>query len=135
MASEHSPAPVSDNSAASKPVLPVLIIDDDLDLLHLLREVLEDEGFTVETGNNATAGLFILQRTLVSVIVTDFMMPGYSGLELADLLRRDSRTAAIPVILMSALPPPHAGTRVAAVIRKPFALDALVGLVRQLWPQ
>ena len=105
MASEHSPVPVSEDSASPKQVLPVLIIDDDLDILHLLRNVLEDEGFAVESANNATAGLFILERTLVSVIVTDFMMPGYSGLELADLLRRNSRTAAIPVILMSALPP------------------------------
>ena len=62
-------------------------------------------------------------------------MPGLSGLEFADLLRLFSRTAAIPVILMSASPPPGAETRVAAVIGKPFALDELLRVVRQFWPQ
>jgi CheY-like chemotaxis protein len=89
----------------------------------------------VETANNAGAALFLLEQMLFSVILTDYMMPGLSGLELADLLRRFSRTAAIPVILMSAFPPPDVETRVAAVISKPFELDELLRVVRQCWPQ
>ena len=135
MSSEHSPTPISTDSALPQPALPILIIDDDLAVLDLLRAVLKEEGFPVIAANNAGAALIVLEGTEVSLIVTDFMMPGFSGLELADLLRRDSRTAAIPIILMSAFPPADVGTRVAAVIGKPFGLDALLGLVRQFWPQ
>ena len=131
MSSEGLSTPVFADSALSTAALPVLIIDDDLAVLDLLRAVLQDEGFGVVCANNAAAALFLLERTLVSLIVTDFMMPGFSGLELADLLRRNSRTAAVPVILMSAVPPPDVGTRVVAVIGKPFTIDALLGLVHQ----
>ena len=132
---EHSSSPVSAASASPNSALPILIIDDDIAVLDLLCAVLKEEGFPVVAANNAGAALVLLERTVVSLIVTDFMMPGFSGLELADLLQRDSRTAAIPIILMSAFPPPDVGTRVAAVIGKPFGLDALLGLVRQFWPQ
>lgn len=133
--SEHSPTPLSADPAAPKPALPILVIDDDLAVLGLLVTVLQAEGFAVESANNATAALFVLERTLVSLIITDFTMPGMSGIELAGLLRRDSRTAAIPVILMSGFPPPDVGTEVVAVIRKPFELDAFLDLVKQFWPQ
>lgn len=134
MTSDNAPAPASDEMASSKPVLPILIVDDDRVVVDMLRSVLQEEGFAVETANNAGAALFLLEQTVVSLILTDLMMPGLSGLEFADLLRRFSRTAAIPVILMSVFPPLGAETRVAAVIGKPFALDELLGLVRQFWP-
>jgi two-component system, OmpR family, response regulator VicR len=113
---------------------PGLIVDDDLVVLGMLRTVLQKEGFAVVGANNAIAALYLLQRTPVALVLTDFMMPGLSGLELADHLRHDPRTATVPVILMCAFPPPDAGTRVAALIRKPFALDDLLRLVRQFWP-
>ena len=56
-------------------------------------------------------------------------------LELADQLRYKPETAVVPVILMSAFPPPDAVTHVAAVISKPFALDDLLRVVRQFWSQ
>lgn len=136
MTSDNVPAPSSDEMASSKPALPVLVVDDDPVVLDMLRTVLQEEGFPVEAANNAGAALFfVLERTPVALVVTDFMMPGLSGLEFADVLRRDPRTATVPVILMSAFPPPDVETRVAAVIAKPFELDELVRLVRQFWPQ
>jgi CheY-like chemotaxis protein len=135
MSSDNVTAPSSDEMASSKPILPVLIVDDDLVILDMLRTVLQEEGFPVASANNAAAALFVLERTPVALVVTDFMMPGFSGLEFADRLHRDSRTAAVPVILMSAFPPSDGATRVAAMIGKPFALDDLLGLVHQFWSQ
>jgi CheY-like chemotaxis protein len=120
--------------ASSKPILPVLIVDDDLVILDMLRTVLHEEGFPVIGANNGAAALYLLQRTPVALVLTDFMMPGLSGLELAERLHHDPRTATLPVILMSAFPPPDGETRVAAVIGKPFALDDLLRLVRRFWP-
>jgi CheY-like chemotaxis protein len=135
MSSDNLPAPSSDEIASSKPVLPVLVVDDDLVVLDMLRTVLQEQGFAVVGANNGIAARYLLQRTPVALVLTDFMMPGLSGLELADHVRHDPRTATVPVILMSAFPPPDAGIRVAAVISKPFALDELLRVVRQFWPQ
>lgn len=120
--------------ATPKQVLPVLIVDDDPVILNMLAAFLQEEGIPAVPANNAAAALYVLQRTLVALVVTDLMMPGLSGLDLADRLRHDSRTTTIPVILMSAFPPSDAGTRVAAVIGKPFALDGFMRLVRQFLP-
>lgn len=135
MSSDNVLAQSSDELASSKSVLPILIVDDDLAILELLRTVLQEEGFRVESANNAGAAFFVLERTPVGLIMTDYMMPGISGLDFADKLRRDPRTAAVPVILMSAFAPSDAKARVAAVISKPFALDELLDLVHQFWPQ
>jgi two-component system, OmpR family, response regulator VicR len=111
MSSDNVPAPSSVEMTSSKSMLPVLIVDDDLAVVNLLRTVLQEEGFPVETANNAGAALFfVLERTPVALVVTDFMMPGLSGLEFADVLRHDPRTATVPVILMSAFPPPDGET-------------------------
>lgn len=135
MSSEHASMPSSDDVASPEPMLPVLIVDDDLVILDMLQDVLEEEGFTVVTANNGAAALYFLQQTLVALVVTDFMMPGLSGLELAERLHYDPRTATISMILMSAFPPADVGTHVVAVIGKPFALDDLLRLVHQFWPR
>lgn len=110
---------------------PVLIVDDEPPILALLRDVLVDEGFVVVTANNGPAALYLLQQTTVSLVLMDFMMPNLNGIELADLLHADPRTAEVPLILMSAVLPPEVGTQFVAVVAKPFALDIVVRLVRQ----
>jgi len=132
--SHTAPTPSDDTMASPKPVLPVLIVDDELAILDMLRAVLLEEGFTVVAANNGLAALILLQRTQVAFVLTDFMMPGLSGLELADKMHDDPQTAAVPVLLMSAFPPPDAEGRVQAVIRKPFVLDELLRLVRRVVP-
>jgi len=135
MPSKNTPTPPSDGVALREPLLPILIVDDDPVVLGMLREVLHEDGFPVVSANNGVAALIHLQRSSVALVLTDFMMPGLSGLELADQLRYTPETASIPVILMSAFPTLDVGTRVAAVISKPFALDELLRVVRQFWPQ
>ena len=135
MASEPAAIPPPDGTGSLTPVLPLLIVDDDPVVLRMLRDVLQENGFPVVSANNGVAALIHLRRSLVALVLTDHMMPGLSGLELADEMRFDPRTAAIPVILMAAYPLPDVGSRVAAVIGKPFALDELLRVVRQFWPQ
>jgi two-component system, OmpR family, response regulator VicR len=134
MLSEHALMLSSHDAVSPKPVLPVLIVDDDLVILDMLREFLQEEGFQVVTANNGMAALYLLQRTQVALVLTDFVMPGLSGLELANQLHRDPRTAIIPVILMTAYPPSDVGTHVVAVMSKPFALAALLRLVHRFVP-
>ena len=131
MAPEQEDLPSSTDAAPGARVLPVLIVDDDLQIVDMLRNVLEDAGFAVLTAGDGEAALSLLQHTPVALVLTDLMMPQLTGLQLAQQMRSDPRTAVIPVLVMSAALPPHMPDVFAAVIPKPFALDDLVTSVRQ----
>ncbi len=109
----------------------MLIVDDDLQIVDMLRNVLEDAGFAVLTAGDREAALSLLQHTPVALVLTDLMMLQLTGLQLAQQMRSHPSTAAIPVLAMSAALPPDIPDVFAAVIPKPFALDDLVAIVRQ----
>lgn len=134
MSSEPVPSASSDDVMALPVTRPILIVDDEPAILELLRDVLVEEGFRVVTANNGVAALVLLQRTSVALILMDFMMPGLNGLQLAEQLRQNPHTADVPLLLMSAVPPPDVGAQFLAVIAKPFALDQIVRLVHQCYP-
>jgi CheY-like chemotaxis protein len=112
-------------------MLPVLIVDDDPQILDMLRNVLEEAGFMVLTAGDGEVALSLLQHTPVALVLTDLMMPQLTGQQLAQQMRSNPQTAAIPVLAMSAVPPPHMPDVFVAVIAKPFELDDLVTRVRQ----
>jgi two-component system response regulator CpxR len=77
----------------------ILVIDDDRDLVDLVREYLEPEGFTVDGAFNHGSGL---QRALAGgheLVVLDVMLPGGSGF---DLLKKLRTTSNLPVLLLTA---------------------------------
>ena len=115
--------------------LPVLIVDDEPNILDLLRDVLEDEGFTVITASNGAAALYLIQRSPVALVRTDLMMPFVSCVDLARQLHSNPQTATVPLLLMSAVMPQQVSDIFAAVIRKPFEVDAIVRIVRQFLPE
>jgi DNA-binding response OmpR family regulator len=81
----------------------ILIIDDEKDLVELVRYNLEDkEGYDVISANNGQSGLEIAQGHKLDLIVLDLMMPGMDGLEVCRRLRSDPRTARIPLIMLTA---------------------------------
>jgi CheY-like chemotaxis protein len=123
--------PSSNAASPALPALPILIVDDDPFILDMLRDVLEAAGFVVLKAGDGRAALDLLQHTPVALVLTDFMMPNATGLQLAQQLRSNAETAAIPVVLMSAAPPAHVGNAFVAVIPKPFVLDDVVTIVRQ----
>jgi CheY-like chemotaxis protein len=110
----------------------ILIVDDEPPILEMLRDALVEEGFAVITAPDGLTALTLLQQTTVALVLMDFMMPYLNGIELADQLHRDPRTATIPLVLMTAVAPSKVASQFAAVIAKPFALDTVVRLVRQL---
>ena len=89
--------------ANADPRKTVLVVDDDLDLRQTLREVLQDEGYTVDTAANGREALDVLRRSNPPrVLVLDLMMPVMDGWQLLDELKRDDSFAAIPVVVISA---------------------------------
>jgi CheY-like chemotaxis protein len=135
MPQEHESLPSSHDAAPGSRVLPVLIVDDDSEILDMLRNVLEEAGFVVLTAGDGKAALALLQHTSVALVLTDLMMPQLTGLQLAQQMRSNPQTAAIPVLVMSAALPPHLPDVFVAVIAKPFELDDLVTSVRQFGPK
>jgi len=80
----------------------VLVIDDEKDLIELVRYNLEKEGFQVASALNGEAGMADALRQLPDVIIIDLMLPGVDGLEVCRFLRGDSRTSRIPLIMLTA---------------------------------
>jgi two-component system phosphate regulon response regulator PhoB len=80
----------------------ILVIDDELDLIELVRYNLEKEGFTVQSAQDGESGLARAIRELPDLIVVDLMLPGVDGLDVCRSLRFDKRTARIPIIMLTA---------------------------------
>jgi DNA-binding response OmpR family regulator len=80
----------------------VLVIDDERDLVDLVRYNLEREGFIVLGAADGESGLELAIAQKPDVIVLDRMLPGADGVEICRRLRLEARTAEVPVILLTA---------------------------------
>ena len=112
-----------------------LVIDDEEDMRELARVFLELDGeFDVRVAVSGKEGIDLARRELPDVILLDYMMPGMNGPATMKELSRDSATASIPVIFLTAKSQPDVeqtlrqlGAR--DVIAKPFDPVALAGKV------
>jgi two-component system phosphate regulon response regulator PhoB len=80
----------------------IALVEDDPDIAEVLRYNLVKEGFQVDVfgrGDSALAGIRSLPPDLV---ILDLMLPGLDGLEICRLLKREARTAAIPLVMLTA---------------------------------
>lgn len=80
----------------------ILIIEDEHDLAELVAFNLEKEGYRPLVALDGTAGLEAARRNLPDLILLDLMLPGIMGTELCKLLKNHEKTAAIPVIMLTA---------------------------------
>jgi DNA-binding response OmpR family regulator len=80
----------------------VLIVDDERDLVELITYNLGRNGYDVLAAFDGLAALEIASREIPDLILLDLMMPGLDGTEVARRLKADSRTAAIPIIMLTA---------------------------------
>lgn len=87
---------------SSKENKQLLLIDDDPNLILLVRDYLEFRGYEVKTAENGRDALEILSRHVPNLIICDVMMPEMDGYELVEQIRQDSRTNWIPVLFLSA---------------------------------
>ena len=115
----------------------VLVIDDEKDLLELVRYNLEKEHLSVIVASDGRSGLEIAQRHKPDLILLDLMMPGMNGLEVCQRLRGDTRTSRIPVLMLTAKA--EESDKVVGLemggddyVTKPFSVRELVARVRAL---
>jgi DNA-binding NarL/FixJ family response regulator len=80
----------------------LLLIDDDPNLILLVKDYLEFRGYEVITAENGQEALEILQQDTPDMIICDVMMPQMDGYTLVEHVRKDPRTSWIPVLFLSA---------------------------------
>jgi DNA-binding response OmpR family regulator len=112
--------------------LPILVVEDDPLIGQVIEVTLEEAGYAVvwrELGREAVDAAARLQPCAV---ILDLMLPDIDGQEVLRILRLDPRTAAIPIVIVSAvastLTEDERGL-VQAILPKPFAIDRLVETV------
>jgi len=80
----------------------ILVVDDEPDLLELVRFNLDRAGYRVETAASGEEALASLRRSIPDLLVLDLMLPDLSGEEVCRRLRADPRLASLPVIMLTA---------------------------------
>jgi two-component system alkaline phosphatase synthesis response regulator PhoP len=115
----------------------VLVVEDDPDIAELVSRYLDKAGFSAE---RETSGREALRRIIAkppNVIILDLMLPHVDGLEICRRLRADEKTAAIPIIMLTARGDESeriVGLEIGAddYLAKPFSPNELVARVRAL---
>lgn len=80
----------------------VLVVDDEIHIVHVVAIKLRNNGYEVITANNGAEALELAHRESPDIIVTDYQMPVMSGIELVKELRENEDTRSIPIILLTA---------------------------------
>jgi DNA-binding response OmpR family regulator len=112
----------------------IVVADDEADIRRLIAFTLRRRGYVVIEAAAGDEALALIRQEQPDLAVLDVLMPGKTGIEVAQLLSHDPATAAIPVILLSALgqvTDVKAGLQSGALIylTKPFAPPDLVASV------
>ncbi|MHC4187053.1 MAG: response regulator [Planctomycetota bacterium] len=80
----------------------VLVVDDEIHIIHVVGIKLRNNGFEVFTAENGQQAYEIACSEKPDVVITDFQMPIMTGLELIEELRKNKETQDIPVIMLTA---------------------------------
>jgi two-component system, OmpR family, phosphate regulon response regulator PhoB len=80
----------------------VLLIEDDRDIVELVRYNLEREGFQVAAAGDGFTGLAQVRKSPPDILLLDLMLPNLSGLEICKEIRRDQALNRLPILMLTA---------------------------------
>jgi len=80
----------------------VLVIEDDDAIVTLLEYNLQQAGYNVRTTDNSEEAFFMIEENKPDIILLDWMLPGMSGVQICERLRKNDETRNIPIIMISA---------------------------------
>ena len=81
----------------------ILVIEDEPDILEVIKFNLVKQSYTVKNSNDGERGLALARDKKFDLILLDLMLPGIHGLDVCRILKTDNRTSAVPIIIISAL--------------------------------
>ena len=115
----------------------ILVVDDDRDIVRLVRSYLEKAGYQVLTAYDGESALRLLRSEKPQLLILDLMLPDRDGWDVARLVRADSNIAATPIIMLTARVEDNdkiVGLEIGAddYITKPFNPREVVARVRAL---
>lgn len=113
----------------------IFVVEDEEDILDLIRHHLTKEGFVVATATNGLEAVKAIQRKTPDLILLDLMLPGLDGLEVCRQLKKDPKTAGVPILMVTAKDEESdvvTGLELGAddYIVKPFRMKELIARVR-----
>jgi DNA-binding response OmpR family regulator len=113
----------------------ILVVDDDEDLVRILSINLMAEGFDISTAFDGMCAVMRAHKDQPDLIILDLKMPAGDGFSVLERLRSSTKTFAIPIVILSALPKEDMedkALKAGAIFyfSKPFDLDALIGFIK-----
>ena len=121
----------------TEPATRIVVAEDDRDIADLIAHYLQKAGWTAHVAPSGDEALAYIRRHPVDLVILDVMLPGLSGLEVCRALRAGEKTAALPIIMVTARAEETdriIGLDIGAddYISKPFSPNELVARVRAL---
>ena len=118
----------------------VLVVDDEFHIVQVVAIKLRNNGFEVLTADNGAEAYKLACEHNPDVIVTDYQMPGMTGIELIEKLRQNESTAEAPVLMLTArgfaIDDQQKETlNVAACLSKPFSPREVLQSIEQVLSQ
>lgn len=115
----------------------ILVVDDEPDMVEIVRFRLERDGHTVYSAADGPAGLVGAFTRNPDLVILDVMMPGFDGFEVVRRLKNDGRTAQTPIIMLTAKADFDSVARgwnmdVDNYVTKPFEVDELADTVKNI---
>ncbi len=115
----------------------ILVVDDEEDILELVKYNLQKEGYQIISATTGENALTLARSQLPGMILLDLMLPGIDGLEVCKILKNDSKTLNIPIVMLTAKGDESdivTGLELGAddYITKPFSPRVLIARVRNV---
>ena len=107
----------------------IIVVDDEPGIRLYAREVLEEEGYVVAEAGTVDEAVLLLALNGITVAITDIVMPGGSGIDLAHRIRLGWPHVAVILMSGQLLPKPNDLPPETRVLTKPFSSDLLISVV------
>jgi CheY-like chemotaxis protein len=112
----------------------ILLIDDEPVILSNTAQMLEFEGYDVIVSLNGPEAIETLNQRAIDLVLCDMLMKPMSGFEILHAIRQNGESSGIPFVFVTAVAWSEEEAEVegvAAYLRKPFTIDALLAIVRE----
>src|SRR5947209_8731247 len=118
----------------------IIVIDDDKHLVEMMQQYLEAQGYVVHTAQDGIHAHPMAEARHPSLIIMDVDMPMTDGITALRQLREDTKTAGIPVIMLTGVVSSHVYPVIKNMpkvshIKKPVQLEDLLSMVRHYIPE
>lgn len=116
----------------------IFLVDDELHVAQILGRRLEREGYTIATARDGVEAFDRIVETRPDIIISDLQMPRLDGLGLAEKLKAEPSTAAIPIVMLTSRG--HRAddatverTNIIRLVAKPFSSHEMVKIVAEVF--